>query len=262
MDLKLNNKTALVTASTGGIGLAIGTRLAAEGATTIINGRSNSSVDKAIKTIRESNPKADLVGLVSDNGTVEGVAQTIAEHPQLDILVNNLGIFEAVDFFDLTDEAWQHIFDINVMSGVRLARHYLKQMLEQNTGRIIFISSESGVVPAPEMPHYAMTKTAQLAVSRSLAQLTKGSAVAVNTVMPGSTLTPGVKEFVSNLFPDEPYESAEKRFMADNRPTSLIQRLIEPEEIANMVAFVASPLASAINGAPIRVDGGLIPTIA
>jgi len=261
MDLNLNNKTALVTASTGGIGLAIATRLAAEGAKTIVNGRSESSVNKAIETIRESNPDADVVGLVADNGTVEGIAQTIAEHPQLDILVNNLGIFEAVDFFDLTDEAWQHIFDINVMSGVRLARHYLKQMLDRNTGRIIFISSESGVVPAPEMAHYAMTKTAQLAVARSLAQLTKGSAVTVNTVMPGSTLTPGVKEFVGNLFPDEEYDSAEKRFMADNRPTSLIQRLIEPDEIANLVAFVASPLASAINGAPLRVDGGLIPTM-
>ncbi|NND99878.1 MAG: SDR family oxidoreductase [Pirellulaceae bacterium] len=261
MDLNLNNKTALVTASTGGIGLAIATRIAAEGAKTIVNGRSEASVHKAIEKIRESNPDADVVGLVADNGTVEGVAQTIAEHPQLDILVNNLGIFEAVDFFDLTDEAWQHIFDINVMSGVRLARHYLKQMLDRNTGRIIFISSESGVVPAPEMAHYAMTKSAQLAVSRSLAQLTQGSAVTVNTVMPGSTMTPGVREFVGNLFPGEEFASAEKRFMADNRPTSLIQRLIEPDEIANMVAFVASPLASAINGAPLRVDGGLIPTM-
>ncbi|TWT49262.1 3-oxoacyl-[acyl-carrier-protein] reductase FabG [Rubripirellula amarantea] len=261
MELELNNKTALVTASTGGIGLAIASNLASEGATTIVNGRSESSVSKAMDEIRKRTPNADLIGLVADNGTSAGVAQTVEQHPQVDILINNLGIFEAVDFFDLTDEAWQEIFDINVMSGVRLARHYLKEMLDRDTGRIIFISSESGVVPAPEMPHYAMTKTAQLAVSRSLAQLTKGSSVTVNTVMPGSTMTPGVKEFVTNLFPELDYPSAERRFMSENRPTSLIQRLIAPQEIANLVTFVASPLASAINGASLRVDGGIVPTI-
>lgn len=261
MNLDLNNKTALVTASTGGIGLAIATRLAAEGATTIINGRSESSVNNAIEKLRESEPDADLIGLVSDNGTVDGIARTIDQHPEIDILVNNLGIFEAVDFFDLTDDAWQRFFDINVMSGVRLARHYLKQMLERNTGRIIFINSETGVVPAPEMSHYSMTKAAQLSVSRSLAQLTKGSAVTVNAVMPGTTVTPGVREVIGNLFPDENFDAAEKRFMADDRPTSLIQRLIEPDEIANLVAFVASPLASAINGAPLRIEGGAVPTI-
>ncbi|MEO9593309.1 SDR family NAD(P)-dependent oxidoreductase [Rhodopirellula bahusiensis] len=262
MDLQLNDKTALITASSGGIGMAIAKRIAADGATTIINARSEASVEKAIGEIRKELPDAKLVSLVADNGTTDGIAKTIEEHPQVDILINNLGVFEAVDFFDLTDEQWDEIFEINVMSGVRLARHYLKQMLDQNSGRIVFISSESGLVPSPEMPHYAMTKTAQLALSRSLAQLTQGTKVTVNSVLPGSTATPGVREFVGNLFPGEPFESAEKRFMQENRPTSLIQRLIEPEEIANLVAFVASPLSSAINGAALRSDGGIVPTIA
>ncbi|MCC9654505.1 SDR family NAD(P)-dependent oxidoreductase [Rhodopirellula halodulae] len=261
MDLQLHDQTALVTASSGGIGLAIAKRFAKEGATTIINGRSESSVNQAIDDIREEISDAKLIGLVADNGTVDGIAKTIAEHPDVDILVNNLGIFEAVDFFDLTDDQWQEIFEINVMSGVRLARHYLKRMLDRDHGRIIFISSESGVLPAPEMAHYAMTKTAQLTLSRSLAQLTKGSKVTVNSVLPGSTLTPGVREFISDLFPDEPFETIEKRFVKENRPSSLIQRLIKPEEIANLVAFTASPLAAAINGAALRTDGGIVPTI-
>lgn len=261
MDLHIKNQTALVTASTGGIGRAIATRLAAEGATTIVNGRSESTVEQVIAEIRETVPDANLIGLAADDGTADGVAKTIKEHPIVDILVNNLGIFEAVDFFELTDEAWQHIFDVNVMSGVRLTRHYLKGMLERNHGRIVFISSESGVVPSPEMAHYAVTKTAQLALSRSLAQLTRGTAVTVNTVMPGPTKTPGVEDFVGQLFPDEDFVDAEKRFMAENRPDSLLQRLIEPAEIANLVAFVVSPLASAINGAALRSEGGLVPTI-
>lgn len=262
MDLQLQDKTALVTASSGGIGLAIAKRFAAEGATTIINGRSESSVNQAIEEVRSQVADAKLLSLAADNGTTDGIEKTINEYPDVDILVNNLGIFEAVDFFDLTDQHWQEIFEINVMSGVRLARHYLRRMLDRNSGRIIFISSESGVVPSPEMAHYAMTKTAQLALSRSLAQLTKGTKVTVNSVLPGSTITPGVREFVSNIFPEEPFDTAEKRFMAENRPSSLIQRLIKPEEIASLVAFTASPLASAINGAALRSDGGIVPTIA
>ncbi|EKK00099.1 oxidoreductase, short chain dehydrogenase/reductase family [Rhodopirellula baltica SH28] len=262
MDLRLNDKTALITASSGGIGMAIAKRIAAEGATTIINARSTSSVEKAINEIQKELPDAKLVGLVADNGTAEGIAKTIDEHPDVDILINNLGIFEPVDFFDLSDDQWNEIFEINVMSGVRLARHYLKRMLDHNSGRIVFISSESAIVPSPEMAHYAMTKTAQLTLSRSLAQLTQGTNVTVNSVLPGSTATPGVQKFVGDLFPDEEYETAEKRFMAENRPTSLIQRLIDPDEIASLVAFVSSPLASAINGAALRSDGGIVPTIA
>jgi 3-oxoacyl-[acyl-carrier protein] reductase len=261
MNLKLDNQLALVTASTDGIGLEIARSLAAEGARVIVNGRSSSGVEGAIAAIREDHPGAKLEKLATDNGTAAGAEETIRQFPHVDILVNNLGIYEAVGFFDETDEAWQRLFDVNILSGVRLARHYLKAMLERKTGRIIFVSSESAISPSPEMAHYAATKTMQLSVSRSLAELTKGSAVTVNTVLPGSTKTAGVEKFVQDLFPGEPLERAERRFMQENRPTSLIERLIEPEEIAYLVTFVSSPLASAINGAALRVDGGLVRSI-
>lgn len=261
MNLHLESKTALVTASSGGIGKEIATALAREGVTVIINGRSTAAVEAAIADIRSQLPEAKLKGLASDNGTAEGVAETIRQYPEIDILVNNLGIYEAVGFFEETDEAWQRLFEVNIMSGVRLARHYLKSMLDQGAGRIIFISSESAVSPSPEMAHYAATKTMQLSISRSLAELTKGSAVTVNTIMPGSTKTEGVAKFVKDIFPDETQENAERRFMQENRPTSLIERLIEPREIADFVTFVSSPLASAINGAALRVDGGLVRSV-
>ncbi|HEY5895271.1 MAG TPA: SDR family oxidoreductase [Chthoniobacterales bacterium] len=261
MNLKLDNQLALVTASTGGIGLEIARSLAAEGARVIINGRSASSVDAAITSIRKGLPDAKLEPLATDNGTAEGALETIHQFPAVDILVNNLGIYEAVGFFDETDEAWRRLFDVNILSGVRLARHYLKTMLERKTGRIIFIASESAISPSPEMAHYAATKTMQLSVSRSLAELTKGTAVTVNTILPGSTKTAGVEKFVQDIFPDEPLAEAERRFMRENRPTSLIERLIEPEEIANLVSFVSSGRASAINGAALRVDGGLVRSV-
>jgi 3-oxoacyl-[acyl-carrier protein] reductase len=261
MNLKLDNQLALVTASTGGIGLEIARSLAAEGARVIINGRSSSGVDAAIAAIRKDHSGAKLEKLATDNGTAVGAEETIRQFPQVDIVVNNLGIYEAVGFFDETDEAWQRLFDVNVMSGVRLARHYLKAMLERKTGRIIFVSSESAISPSPEMAHYAATKTMQLSVSRSLAELTKGTAVTVNTVLPGSSKSAGVEKFVQDLFPGEPLEVAERRFMRENRPTSLIERLIDPAEIAHLVTFVSSPLASAINGAALRVDGGLVRSV-
>lgn len=261
MDLQLRGQTALVTGSTGGIGLAIATSLAAEGARVILNGRSQASVDAASKTILNAHPQASLLGLAADNGTAAGCDATIAAYPQVDILVNNLGIYEAVGFFDETDDAWQRLFEVNILSGVRLARHYLKGMLERNHGRIIFISSESGVSPAPEMAHYSATKTMQLSISRSLAELTKGTTVTVNTVLPGSTITESVQKFVADVFPDLSPADAEKQFIAQNRSTSLIQRFIRPEEIGDAVAFVASPRASAINGAAIRVDGGIVKSI-
>lgn len=261
MNLNLENKTALVTASSGGIGKEIATALAREGATVVINGRSTTAVEAAIADIRSHLPEAKLKGLAADNGTAEGVAETIRQFPEIDILVNNLGIYEAVAFFDETDEAWQRLFEVNIMSGVRLARHYLKSMLGQGTGRIIFISSESAVSPSPEMAHYAATKTMQLSISRSLAELTKSSAVTVNTIMPGSTKTEGVAKLVKDIFPNETQENAERRFMQENRPTSLIERLIEPREIADFVTFISSPLASAINGAALRVDGGLVRSV-
>lgn len=261
MILKLESQLALVTASTGGIGMKIATTLAQEGATVIINGRSPSSVESAIAEIRTQVPDAKLEGVAADNGTAEGVAETIRRFPRVDILINNLGIYEAVGFFDETDEAWHRLFEVNIMSGVRLARHYLKPMLERKTGRILFVSSESAISPSPEMAHYAATKTMQLSISRSLAELTKGTGVTVNSVLPGSTKTEGVGKFVQDIFPDETPEAAERRFMRENRPTSLLERLIDPQEIADFVTFLSSPLSSAINGAALRVDGGLVRSV-
>jgi 3-oxoacyl-[acyl-carrier protein] reductase len=261
MNLRLESQLALVTASSGGIGLKIATTLAREGATVIVNGRSASSVEAAIADIRKVVPDAGLEGLAADNGTAEGVTETIRRFPRVDVLVNNLGIYEAVGFFEETDEAWQRLFDVNIMSGVRLARHYLKPMLERKTGRILFVSSESAISPSPEMAHYAATKTMQLSISRSLAELTKGTGVTVNSVLPGSTRTDGVGKFVQDIFPDETPQAAERRFMQENRPTSLLERLIDPQEIADFVTFLSSPLSSAINGAALRVDGGLVRSV-
>lgn len=262
MDLQLTGKLALVTASTGGIGLEIARSLAAEGARVILNGRSAASVEKAAAEIRRTHREASLELLAADNGTAEGATSTIAAFPHVDILVNNLGIYEAVGFFDETDEAWLRLFEVNIMSGVRLARHYLKKMLENGSGRVVFISSESGLTPAPEMAHYSATKTMQLSLSRSLAELTKGSQVTVNTVLPGSTKTEGVTKFIGDIFPGLAEAEAERRFMRENRPNSLIERLINPAEIGDAVAFLCSPRASAINGAAVRVDGGLVRHIA
>lgn len=261
MNLDLANKTALVTASSGGIGLEIARSLAADGARVVINGRTQASVDKAIADIRATLPEADLVALAADNGTAEGCAATIAALPSADILVNNLGIYEAVGFFDETDEAWQRLFDVNIMSGVRLSRHYLKGMLERGRGRVVFISSESGVTPAPEMAHYSATKTMQLSIARSLAELTKNTDVTVNSVLPGPTRTPGVEEFIGGIYKGLAFADAERRFIADNRPTSLIGRLIDPKEIGDTVAFICSDRASAINGSSIRAEGGLVRSI-
>ena len=261
MNLELAGKVALVTASSGGIGLEIARSLAAEGARVVVNGRTQASVDTAAADIRAANPGADLVPLAADNGTAEGAAATIAALPSVDILVSNLGIYEAVGFFDETDEAWQRLFEVNIMSGVRLARHYLRGMLDRGTGRIVFISSESGVSPAPEMAHYSATKTMQLSISRSLAELTKGTRVTVNSVLPGPTRTPGVEAFIAGIYPGMSQADAERRFIAENRPTSLIGRLIDPKEIGDTVAFVCSERASAINGSCIRAEGGLVRSV-
>jgi len=261
MDLQLTGKTALVTASTGGIGREIARSLAREGATVIVNGRSATSVEAAVADLRATVPDAKLQKLAADNGTAAGVEATLRAFPEVDILINNLGIYEAVGFFDETDEAWQRLFEVNIMSGVRLARHYLKGMLARKTGRVIFISSESAISPSPEMAHYAATKTMQLSLARSLAELTKGTAVTVNALLPGSTLTEGVEKFVQDIFPDLAPAEAQRKFMQQNRPTSLIERLIDPVEIADFVTYVSSPRASAINGAALRVDGGLVRSV-
>jgi 3-oxoacyl-[acyl-carrier protein] reductase len=261
MDLQLDNKLALVTACTGGIGKEIVISLAREGATAVVNGRTAASVEAAVADIRKRVPNAKLESLVADNGSAEDARETIRRFPELDILINNLGIYEAIGFFDETDEAWLRLFEVNILSGVRLARHYLKGMLARRTGRVIFIASEAAISPSPEMAHYSATKTMQLSVSRSLAELTKGTSVTVNTIMPGSTKTEGVAKLVQDIFPGLASDEAERRFMRENRPTSLIERLIEPEEIANFVAFVSSPLSSAINGAALRIDGGLVRSV-
>ena len=261
MDLHLDGRTALVTASTGGIGLRIASTLAREGASVIINGRTQVSVDAAVQDVLASNPAAHVRGVAADAGTAEGCALLIAELGEVDILVNNLGIYVSVDFVDTTDDEWLRLFGINVMSGIRLSRHFIKGMLERGSGRVIFISSEAALTPAPELPHYSATKTMELSISRNLAEITKGTGVTVNAILPGSTRTDGVKTFVQDLFPELPYEEAEARFMTENRPTSLIARLIDPQEIANLVAFVASDLASAINGSALRADGGIVRSV-
>jgi 3-oxoacyl-[acyl-carrier protein] reductase len=261
MELELTGRLALVTASTGGIGHAIATSLAREGASVIVNGRTAETVDAAIAALGERVPGASLEPLVADNGTGAGTAETVARFPDVDILVNNLGVYETVPFFDETDDAWQHAFDVNVMSGVRLARRYLRPMLDRRGGRVVFIASEAAITPPPDMVGYSATKAMQLSISRSLAELTTGTGVTVNTVMPGTTRTDGVAAIVRGAFPGMALEEAERRFVAEQRPTSLIGRLIRPEEIGDLVAYVCSDRAGAINGAVLRIDGGLVRSI-
>ncbi|AHH95492.1 SDR family NAD(P)-dependent oxidoreductase [Kutzneria albida] len=257
MNIDLTGRTALVTGSTAGIGLAIATGLAAAGAKVVVNGRSRDRVDAAVASI-----PGEVTGIAADVATAEGAAQLVAELPDVDILINNTGIFAAAPVFEIPDEQWQRFFDTNVLSGVRLARHYTPRMIERGFGRVVFISSESAVQTPTEMVHYGMTKTAQLAVARGMAQAAAGTGVTVNSVLPGPTLTPGVEEFVRDLIgADIPFEEAERRFMAEARPTSLLGRLIRPEEVANLVVYVASELSSATSGAALRVDGGVAPTL-
>ncbi|WP_293331260.1 SDR family NAD(P)-dependent oxidoreductase [Microcoleus sp. CAWBG58] len=263
MDLKLSGKVALVSGSTGGIGLAIVSVLAEEGATVIINGRTQERVNNAIDQIQQSIPNAKLQGIAADLGTPAGVELLLQKVPEVNILVNNLGIYGSKAFADISDEEWMNILEVNVMSGVRLSRHYLPLMLKQDWGRIIFISSESGLNIPAEMIHYGVTKTAQLALSRGLAETTVGSHVTVNTVLPGPTRSEGVEDFIQGLSKDQniSIEQVEKEFFTKTRPSSLIQRFASTSEVAALVAFVASPLASAINGAALRVEGGVVRSI-
>ncbi len=258
MDLQLKNKLALVTGSTEGIGLAIAQTLAREGASVIVNGRSQESVDKAVESIKSDSDK--VMGLAADLSSNAGITQAIEQYPQVDILVNNLGIYEVKPFAEIADEDWQRFFDTNVMSGVRLSRAYLPKMLEQNWGRIIFISSESGVQIPQEMIHYGMTKAAQIAIARGLAESTANTAVTINSVLPGPTRSQGVEDFIQQMATDKniTVQEVEQEFFAEDRPTSIIQRFAEPQEVANLVIYVASPLASATNGAALRVEGGVI----
>lgn len=263
MQLHLQGKTALVTGSTSGIGKAIATSLAAEGARVIVNGRHEEKIEQTITDIRSAHPDAMVISARADLGTEQGCEELIRAYPDVDILVNNLGVFENVPFFDITDDEWFRFFEINSMSGVRLSRHYLKQMLQKREGRVIFISSEAAIVPPHDMAHYSATKTMLLSISRSLAELTAGTNITVNTVMPGTTLTEGVETMLKSLYAGEAItmEEAGRRFVRENRPTSIIQRLIRPNEIADLVTFLSSPLSSAINGAALRADGGLVRSV-
>ena len=264
MNIDLTGKTALVTGSTAGIGHAIAKGLAATGAEVVINGRTQAKVDAAVAAIAKAVPGAKLKGVAADVSTAAGCNALVAALPSVDILINNAGIFEPKGFFDIPDEDWTRFYEVNVMSGVRLSRAYMQGMLKHNWGRIVFISSESGLNIPSEMIHYGMTKTAQLAVSRGLAELTKSTAVTVNSVLPGPTMSEGVETFVKDLARQsgQSVEQAASQFVRQFRPTSLLQRFASVEEIANMVVYVASRQASATNGAALRAEGGIVQTIA
>ncbi len=261
MDLKLNGKTALVTGSTAGIGLAIAKRLAAEGVNVVITGRTQDKLDAAASEVAAL---GTVRPVLADAGTADGAATLIAAIPTVDILVNNLGIYAAKPFVEIDDAEWHRFFDVNVLSGVRLARHYFPRMLEQDWGRVIFIASESGLLPPAEMIHYGMTKTAQLSIARGLAEQTRGTGVTVNSVLPGPTRSEGIVDFIQSVVANKEAPEAEREteFFQTLRPLSLIQRLIEADEIGSMVAYLASPLAAVTNGAAIRAEGGIVPTIA
>jgi len=255
MDLQLKNRLALVSGSTAGIGHAIAQSLAAEGARVIVNGRTQPAVDAAVAAIQAATGNRPL-GFAGDLSQAEVADALVRAHPGIEILVNNLGIFEAKPFEDIPDADWQRFFDVNVLSGVRLARLVLPAMKSANWGRVIFISSESAVQIPAEMVHYGMTKTAQLAVSRGLAESLAGTGITVNSVLPGPTRSRGVNDFVEQVSQGRSFAEFETEFFEKVRPTSLIKRFSTPEEVAALVTYVASPLASATTGAALRVDGG------
>jgi NAD(P)-dependent dehydrogenase (short-subunit alcohol dehydrogenase family) len=259
MDLQLKGKIALVSGSTAGIGHAIAASLAREGARVIVNGRTAAAVDAAVAAMKSA-AGGDVLGFAGDLSSASVAEKLVQRHPQVDILVNNLGIFEVKSFEEITDDEWKRFFDVNVLSGARLARLYLPFMRKRNWGRIIFISSESGVQIPAEMIHYGMTKAAQIAVARGLAEATAGTGITVNSILPGPTRSRGVGDFVADWAAKsgKSAQTVEDEFFKTARPTSLIKRFATPEEVAAMVAFVASPLSAATNGAALRVDGGVV----
>jgi len=265
VDFQLQGKRAVVSGSTAGIGLAIARALAAEGATVIVNGRTEERTSAAVRAIVDGGvANAEVRGVAADLGTAEGCAKLVQSEPEVDILVNNLVIFEATPVAEISDAAWLHFFEGNVLSGVRLSRAYLPGMLKRNWGRILFISSESGLQIPAEMIQYGMTKTAQIAVARGLAETTRGTGVTVNSILPGPTKSEGVVDFVKGLSAQQGKtpEDVEREFFQHVRPSSLLQRFESPDEIAALTAFIASPRSSGINGASLRVDGGVVRSIA
>ncbi len=264
MDLQLKGKKALVTGSTAGIGFAIAAGLAREGAEVVINGRTAERTLGATVRIQKDTGNPLVTGVAADLATAEGVSQIIQKIPAIDILVNNVGIFEPKSFAEIPDEDWFRLFEVNVMSGVRLSRFYFPKMLQQEWGRIIFISSESALQIPVEMIHYGITKTAQLAIARGLAEAASGTGVTVNSVLPGPTRSEGVGGFVENMAKQQGVDAAavEREFFRSVRPSSLLKRFATTEEVANLVLYVSSPLSSATNGAALRVDGGVVRSIA
>jgi NAD(P)-dependent dehydrogenase (short-subunit alcohol dehydrogenase family) len=263
MDLQLKGKRAVVSGSTAGIGFAIAEELAREGAEVVVNGRTEARVEQAVARIRKSAPQAVVQGVAADLATAEGATTLVARVPAADVLVNNLGIFEARPFGEIPDADWLGIWEANVMSGVRLSRHYFPRMKQGGWGRIVFITSESAVQIPSEMIHYGVTKTAQLGLARGLAELTKGTAVTVNSVLAGPTRSEGVSVFVEGLAKQKgtSKKQVEQEFFEHMRPSSLLQRFAEPAEVAHLVTYLCSPLSSATNGAALRVDGGVVRSI-
>ncbi|MBB4689707.1 SDR family NAD(P)-dependent oxidoreductase [Amycolatopsis jiangsuensis] len=254
MNIDLTGRTALITGSTAGIGEATAEALAGAGADVVVNGR---NADRVAEVARRLGAR----GIAADVGTAEGVAELVEQLPDVDVLVNNAGIFSPQPVFEIPDAEWQRFYEVNVLSGVRLGRHYAPRMARRGWGRVIFVASDSAVLIPTEMVHYGMTKTAQLALSRGMAQELAGTGVTVNSVLPGPTLTEGVREFVAGLYPDVDFAEAERRFLSNDRPTSLLRRLIRPAEVANLITYVASEQAAATTGGALRTDGGVVPTI-
>ncbi|RKP49360.1 SDR family NAD(P)-dependent oxidoreductase [Trinickia fusca] len=263
MHIDLTGKTALVTASTAGIGFAIATGLARAGAHTVLNGRSEASVERAVAQLRAEVPGASVAGVAADLATAEGAARVRGAVPSVDILVNNAGIYAMQPFFDIEDAEWERFFQTNVMSGVRLARHYMSGMLERDWGRVVFISSESALNIPADMIHYGMTKTAQLAIARGLAKVATGTRVTVNSVLPGPTLSDGVQALLKDDAErsGKTVEEAAAEFVRAHRSSSILQRAATVEEVANLVVYTCSPQASATTGAALRVDGGVVDSI-
>jgi NAD(P)-dependent dehydrogenase (short-subunit alcohol dehydrogenase family) len=264
MDFGLKGKRALVTGSTAGIGLATASALAAEGALVTVNGRTQERVDSAVNALQRELSGAAITGIAADLSNAEGCAALLDQLPEIDILVNNLGIFESTPFDQISDDDWMRFFETNVLSGIRLARHYVGGMRSRNWGRIVFVSSESALQIPTEMIHYGMTKTAQMAVARGLAETLADTGVTVNSVLPGPTASEGVGGFVAQLAADRGVDMTivEREFFATARPSSIIQRFARPDEVAAMIAYVCSVPASATTGAALRVDGGVVRAIA